>query len=268
MYINRNFLRAAGLGVGLSIVASSASAQAFDAVRLYGAARDMDGGTVGLAAIAARRYQGSDEHRYMVLPLLDYQWRSGWFAGTSNGIGFNFSGRPDISYGLRATADLGRKENRSAALAGLGNINPRPEFGGFFNYGIGRDIVLTSSLRYGAGDDRQGLLLDLGAVYSIRLAPQWRIGLGVAGTYANTEYTQTYFGIDSAQAGRSGYAPYSPGAGVRDVRANVALSYQLSPKMTLTGALSAVSLQGDAKRSPLVRDSRTVNAIVGVGYAF
>ncbi|MFM9887670.1 MAG: MipA/OmpV family protein, partial [Burkholderiales bacterium] len=128
--------------------------------------------------------------------------------------------------------------------------------------------VLTSSLRYGAGNDRNGLLLDLGAVYSISLAPQWRLGLGVAGTYANAEYTQTYFGVDAAQAGRSGYAPYSPEAGVRDVRANVALSYQLSPKVIFTGALSAVSLQGDAKRSPLVRDRSTVNAIVGVSYAF
>ena len=191
MFVNRHLLSAAGLGVGLSIVASTASAQAFDAVRLFGAARDMDDGTVGLAAIAARRYQGSDERRYMVLPLLDYQWRSGWFAGTSNGIGFNFSSRPDVSYGLRATVDLGRKENRSAALAGLGDIDPRPEFGGFFNYEIGRDMVLTSSLRHGAGNDRKGLLLDLGTVYSISLAPQWRIGLGVAGTYANTEYTQT-----------------------------------------------------------------------------
>lgn len=268
MSMTRHFLSAAGLGIGLSMVASTASAQAFDAVRLYGAARDTDGGAVGLAAIAARRYQGSDERRYMVVPLLDYQWRNGWFAGTSNGIGFNFSSRQEVSYGLRATADLGRKEHRSAALAGLGDIDPRPELGGFFNYGIGRDIVLTSSLRYGAGNDRNGLLLDLGAVYSISLAPQWRLGLGVAGTYANAEYTQTYFGVDAAQAGRSGYAPYSPEAGVRDVRANVALSYQLSPKVIFTGALSAVSLQGDAKRSPLVRDRSTVNAIVGVSYAF
>ncbi|MFM9888723.1 MAG: MipA/OmpV family protein, partial [Burkholderiales bacterium] len=182
MSMTRHFLSAAGLGIGLSMVASTASAQAFDAVRLYGAARDTDGGAVGLAAIAARRYQGSDERRYMVVPLLDYQWRNGWFAGTSNGIGFNFSSRQEVSYGLRATADLGRKEHRSAALAGLGDIDPRPELGGFFNYGIGRDIVLTSSLRYGAGNDRNGLLLDLGAVYSISLAPQWRLGLGVAGT--------------------------------------------------------------------------------------
>ncbi len=268
MRIDRSLLSAAGLYVGLSMFASTASAQAFDAVRLYGAARDMDGGTVGLAAIAARRYQGADERRYLVLPLLDYQWRNGWFAGTSNGIGFNFSNRPEISYGLRATADLGRKEDRSLALAGLGDINPRPEFGGFFNYGLGRNIVLTSSLRYGAGNDRQGLLLDLGGVYSISLAPQWRLGLGVAGTYANTEYMQTYFGVDATQARRSGYAPYTADAGVRDVRANVALSYQLNQKVTLTGALSAVSLQGDAKRSPVVRERNAINAIVGVSYAF
>ncbi len=268
MYIDRRFLKAAGLGIAFSMVASTSSAQSFDAVRLYGATRDVDGGTVGVAAIAARRYQGSDERRYMVLPLLNYQWRSGWFAGTSNGIGFNYSKRSDMSYGLRATVDLGRNENRSAALAGLGNINPRPEFGGFFNYGIGQDIVLTSSLRYGAGNDRKGLLLDLGAAYSISLVPQWRIGLGVAGTYANTEYTQTYFGVDTAQAGTSGYASYAPGAGLRDVRANVALSYQLSPKVTFTSAVSAVYLQDDAKRSPLVRDRNTVNAIVGLSYAF
>ena len=87
-------------------------------------------------------------------------------------------------------------------------------------------------------------------------------------TYANTEYTQTYFGVDAAQAGTSGYVSYAPGAGLRDVRANVALSYQLSPKVIFTSAVSAVSLQEDAKRSPLVRDRNTVNAIVGLRYAF
>jgi len=70
-------------------------------------------------------------------------------------------------------------------VAGMGNVNAAAEVGGFLNYSINRAFVLTSSSRYGTGVDRNGVLLDLGAVYSTEVAPRWRMGLGAATTYAN-----------------------------------------------------------------------------------
>jgi outer membrane protein len=261
-------LKMAALAAGLTLTTPLVFAQAFDAVRLYGAAPGSDGGTVGAAVLATRQYQGSDEHRNLLVPLLDYQWKNGWFAGTTNGIGVNLSSRQDLDYGLRVTADLGRAQSRSSALNGMGDIDAKPELGGFFNYALNPQMVLTSSLRYGSGNNSRGMLLDLGAAYARALAPQWRLGLGVAATFANAEYQQSYFGVDAVQSLSSGYAVYTPGAGLRDVRANVSVTYQLNPRTAITTAISASSLRGDAQNSPLTRQRDSATGIVAVSYGF
>jgi outer membrane scaffolding protein for murein synthesis (MipA/OmpV family) len=48
-------------------------ARAFGAVRWQAAAPSKDAGTIGVAAIAASEYQGSDKARTLLLPALDYQ---------------------------------------------------------------------------------------------------------------------------------------------------------------------------------------------------
>src|SRR5690606_26259659 len=117
----------------------------------------------------------------------------------------------------RLTADFGRDEDRSAALHGLGDIKARPEVGAFYNLQPTPHTFITTSLRYGAGQGRDGLLLDVGAGVNAQLAPAWRLGAGVSATWANANYTRSYFGIDAGQAARSGLAVYRPGAGIRDV---------------------------------------------------
>ena len=263
----RHVLRAA-IGLAFATSAASSFAQAFDAVQLYGAAPGEDGGLVGLAVIAGHEYQGSDERRTRLFPVLDYQWGNGFFAGLTNGIGFNFSKDSQAQYGLRVTANLGRDESRSAALAGLGDIDIRPELGGFFNYYVSREIFLTSSLRYGSGNDRRGMVVDFGAGYSTAIAPSWQLGAGVALSVVNEAYMQSFFGVVAAQASRSGYGVYTPSAGVRDVRANAALTYLVSPKLRITGAVSFSGLQGDAKASPIVRQVSTANGVLAATYAF
>jgi len=260
-------LRAA-LALALSSLSAGAFAQAFDAVRLYGAAPGEDGGLVGLALIYGREYQGAEERRTLVFPAIDYQWRNGWFAGTTNGIGYNFSDTPGVQYGLRVTADLGRSESRSPALAGLGDIDARAEFGGFFNYHLSREFFVSSSLRAGSGNDRKGVLLDLGAGYSTTLAADLRLGAGVALTVANQKYLQSYFGVDAAQSAASAYAAYTPSAGLRDVRVNTSLTYRITQRVGITGAVSLSALQGDAKDSPIVRRRSTANGVLAVTYAF
>ena len=251
-----------------AVMASGAHAQAFDAVRLYGAAADRDGGTLGLAVVAGHAYMGSDERRTRAYPAIDYRWASGWFAGTTNGVGYNFSRQAGVQYGVRLTADFGRDESRSAVLRGLGDVDARPEIGAFYNLQPTAHIFLTSSLRYGAGQGRDGLLLDLGAGLNAQVAPAWRLGAGVAATWANAAYTQSYFGVDAAQAARSGRGVYTAGAGVRDVRVSVSATYAITPRASATAALSYSRLQGDAARSPIVRDRAGVNGVLAVAYAF
>ena len=245
-----------------------AQAQGFDAVRLQGEPGSEGEGRAGLALIAGSKYLGSDERRYLLLPTIDYRWKNGWFAGVGNGIGYRFASSPQFQYGLRLAADFGRKEHRSDVLRGLGDISARPEAGAFFNMFVSRELSFSSSLRYGAGNDRKGLQLDLGAHYGVQLAPQWRLGGSLSTTYVNRHYMQDYFGITPEQSLRSGYAVSQVEGGVRDVRVGASLTHFINRDWAITGALSATSLQGDAKRSVIVRERNPVTGVLAVDYRF
>jgi len=256
------------LAVSLLAACNLAQAQAFDAVRLFGVPEGAGEGTVGVVAISAYEYTGSDERRMLLVPSVDYRWKNGWFAGVANGVGYLFPSRPDMQYGVRLTADFGRKDSRSDALTGMGDIEVRPEASVFFNYLPTREIFLTSSVRYGSGNDRGGLQLDLGAGYAKQLAPRWRGALGVAATWVNGDYLQEFFGVTPEQALASGYAVYGPGSGLRDVRLNASLNHFIDDRWSVTGAVTVGSLQGDAADSPIVFESTPVSGVVAVSYRF
>ena len=269
MRLNSLNLLASVIVLGAALAAPTVQAQAFDAVRLYGAASGRDLGLAGAAVVAGAAYQGSDKRRTMLLPLLDYQWANGWFAGTSNGVGYNFSTAKATDYGVRITADLGRPQSRSDRLRGMGDVDARAEFGTFFNTALTQQFSLTSSLRYGAGNGK-GLVLDLGAAYAIPLAAQWRLGVGVGASLVNASYMQSYFGVTSAQASASAsqYRVYKPEGGLRNMRVNAAATYLVSPRASVTVGVSANTLLGDAADSPLVRKKSIVSGLLAASYAF
>ncbi|MEY2687061.1 MAG: hypothetical protein RL375_1259 [Pseudomonadota bacterium] len=258
----------AALTLSATLAATTARAQAFDAVRLQGGAPGQDIGRAGAIMLVGSTYQGSDERRTLVLPVIDYQWANGWFAGVSNGIGYNFSGNRQMPYGLRLTADLGRQESRSTALQGLGDVKARVELGGFFNVALAPDISVTSSLRYGSGAGRTGLVVDLGAGFSTPVAAQWRLSVGAGISLANADYMQSYFGITTTQAAASGYRPYTAEGGVRNGRVSTTVTYLASPRVAVTAGLSSSTLLGDAADSPLVRRTSTLNGLLAAAYAF
>ena len=256
------------LAASFLVAAGAVQAQAFDAVRLYGDPSGDGAGTAGVAAVLGYRYMGSDERRTSVLPALEYRWKNGWFIGTTNGVGYKFSSDPSLQYGVRLTADFGRSENRSPVLAGMGDIKARPEIGGFFNFNFSREFNLTSSLRYGSGNDRRGAQLDLGVAYSLQLSPQWRTTLGVSTTLVNGSYMQSHFGVTPAQALTSQNPAYAAGSGLRDVRVNVSVTHFINAEWSLTGGVSSSSLQGDAKNSPIVRERTPITGLLALGYRF
>ena len=226
------------------------------------------GGVGGLTLIVKPEFAGAQDTRVTAVPTVEYQWANGFFAGVSNGVGYNFSTHPAMSYGARVTVDLGRKESLDASLQGMGNIAVRPELGLFANTYLSREWQLTSSLRYGSGTDRKGLVADVGAYYGMSITPGLRVTAGVAATWANAAYHQSYFGVSAAQASTSSYSIYTAGAGVRDLRASVSGLYAVAPRWYLVGTLSTSALQGDAKDSPLVQRKSGTSAWLTTSYSF
>ena len=231
-----------------------------------------DAGTIGAVAFSTPRYMGADESRTRTWPLVGYQWANGWFAGIT-GIGHAWSnGAPGQEHGqvwgLRLTAAPERKESDDAALKGLGDVDMQPEFGGFFMQKLGAGFSLQSALRYGAGNDHDGTLAELGLGWGTRIAGGTFVRLGVNADWADRNYMQTYFGVTPEQSTRSGYAEYDANAGLRDTRASLMLMQMFSRTTMGIVMVGQTRLQGDAASSPFVRDTTNTMAVAAMLYRF
>ena len=211
--------------------------------------------TMGLGMLNTARYIGSNERRYRVLPTLSAVWKNGWFAGLPRGVGYNFSTDSSTSYGLGLTVDMGRKQNASSALAGLGDVSVRPELGAFYSYSASKEVRLDTSLRYGSGLDRKGMLFNIGASYKLTLAADRYATFGLASTYANSSYMQTYFGVDAAQSASSGYAIYTPGSGIREVDLTASYTYKIDKNWSVITGTTLGKLGNAVKAAPMSRSN-------------
>lgn len=256
------------LALALLLPVGHLAAQMSGPPRLYARLLDRDVQTLGLVALHGPRYAGADESWTQARPFFDLQWRNGWFAGLPSGVGYDFSSLPFLNYGLRLTLDFGRSENRSDQLTGLGDVPRRPEAGGFVNMALSRTWSVASSLRYGGGADADGVVWDGGVQHSRVLAPGWRWGSGLGWTWANASWMQSYHGITAEQATRSIHPAYQASAGLRDLRLSQSLSWQVDTHWSLMASASLTRWMGDAKHSPLTRDSQTENLMVLLSYRF
>lgn len=220
---------------------------------------------VGIGAATGPAYLGSDERKTRATPLIAARWSNGWFAGTG-GIGYRFNAGEPLSWGLRVTLDPGRDESDAEALQGVGDTKARAELGAFASYAMARGVRLGASLRYGSGNDRDGLLMDVNLRGVLPVSESMRLTAGVAATFANRNAMQSQFGIDHSQSLNSGYLVYSPGGGLRDVSLQVAGMYSVSSQMSLMFGLTARTLMGDAKDSPLTRERTGVGGLISLSY--
>jgi MipA family protein len=223
---------------------------------------------VGLVGLIKPSYLGSDETQGRVLPSFAAYSSSGWFVSVTNGIGWNFGNGKTIDYGLRLTYDLGRDENDSSRLRGMGDVKPRAELGGFFNYDFNRNLTLKTSLRYGSGNDSDGVLMDTALNFGFPVIEGTFGVVGLSTTYANASYMRSYFGVSPTQSLASGYAVYTPGAGLRDTSLNVSLFSRFSSEWSGFARLGVARLDGDVRNSPISLKPNYTTFALGTSYKF
>jgi outer membrane protein len=73
-------------------------------------------------------------------------------------------------------------------------------------------------------------------------------------TYASEDYMDTYFGIDGADAARSGLRTFNADSEWKDVGVGVLVNHTFDSKWGLMGAVKYTKLLGDASDSPIVDD--------------
>ncbi|HWJ94967.1 MAG TPA: MipA/OmpV family protein [Telluria sp.] len=249
---------------------------------------------VGLGAQSAPRYEGAKSRKVNALPVLQIQWSNGIFV-SGMAAGMHLSSQPSMEFGPMLALQAGRTASGLSSnvggvdtsglptwgpptliryvsdnpLDGMDDIKTRLLGGAFFNYYVAPEWRLTSSVLYGAGNDRNGGKLDLGVQrLSAQVAAHHTLSLSAGVTVANRQYNSAYFGVSSAEALRSGHLGYYPKGGLKDVHVGARWNWALSPSWMLTSYLQAARLQGDAKDSPLVQRPTNVTVSTALAYRF
>lgn len=217
---------------------------------------------LGAAVISRPDYQGSSERTVMVLPLIDYAHKNGFYASTGVGIGYSFINTPQTQVGVRVIPQFGRDADKSAALRGMGDLDWGVEASAYATHYLTRNWVVGANIRGG----KHGGELDLGARYDTVIGPSTRMSLFGFTTAGNGTSQQTWFGVNATQALNSGYSVYAPGAGFRNIQGGISFNHFFAGRWFAIGGLSVGQLIGDAADSPIVRDKTHVNGFLALSY--
>lgn len=269
--------------LALAAASTAASAQTPATNPMPDGSRDM---YAGLGAVSRPRYEGADSQKVSALPVLQVQWSNGLFiSGMSAGM--HLSNRPTVEYGPLLTVHPNRDESGTGRIVdgvgvstsplhcartgnrldGMEDVSTRLEGGFFFNYYLAPEWRLTSSVLYGAGNDRDGARMELGVQrLAVQVAPQHTLSLNAGVTIVNDDYSRAYFGVTGTESWQSGNPPYRPGGGIKDVRAGVRWNWALTPSWMLVTNVQATRLVGSVRNSPLVE--RPTNVTVSAAFAY
>jgi outer membrane scaffolding protein for murein synthesis (MipA/OmpV family) len=172
------------------------------------------------------------------------------------------SARWRSSLGLRW--DSGRDEGSSEDLRGLGDVRGtlrmRLSLGYRFDGGWRAGSALTTDA-LGRGGGWQG---EVNAGRDWRLSPATTVGAGISMGFGGSRWQQNYFGVTPEQSANSGYAVYTPGAGLRDVGLSLGGRTELGGRWAVFFGSSVSHLVGPSAASPLVRERNGWGLSLGV----
>lgn len=235
--------------------------------------------TLGVGAGVRPTYEGSDRYVALPVPYIDVNYND-WLSFGRNGLNAYWS-KGNLRIGGGITSAEGRLDHDSHnplergddRLAGMGEIDRATGLRAFASYKLGRVNISGSVTRfYGSEhhDDprNEGLLVSIGAAIPFQITDKLTITTAVGATWADRKYTQTFFGVTEAQAKNSRFAPFAAGSGLKNVDADIGVSYHFNRHWSIQTLLQVKALSGDAARSPVTFSDTDASLITTINYHF
>lgn len=231
--------------------------------------------SLGAGAIYHPDYPGSDDYEVDAIPLVGINYRD-FIQLRGPALSVDFLGlsrsklAENLSFGALVKYDNGREADDNPVLRNLGDIDRGADGGLFAQYELGPVSFELTALQ-DLGTRHEGSLAEFQIEYGRMLTARLRAELGVAVSWADDDYTQSYFGISTTQAQASGLREFTAEGGLKDAGVAATVHYLFDEHWRITGRLAYRRLLGDAADSPLVEDEGAQNqgsAAVIVSYGF
>lgn len=211
---------------------------------------------LGLGPVISPDYEGSDDYNIKPLPLVSFRYKD-LIEIDNNHLRVNVFGldptvrKKHFKAGPQLKIDFGRNENDNPDLAGLGNIGTSVELGLFGSYSAGPTRTRIRFLHDVAGGHSGTRVI--GDVRLVMLKTDTTAVSGfISATWADNNYMDKFFSINTAQFLDSGMAAFNAGSGIKDAGIGVTANYKLSRRWAVLVHADYKRLLGDAADSPIV----------------
>ena len=234
---------------------------------------------VALAVGAVPDYMGSNEYTVGIAPagLVKFGESERFARLIATELSVNVLDSRNWSLGPVANYRVERDDVEDNVIDRMRAVDDTVEAGAFAGWTwIGDDdprhrFTTSAQFLHDVAGEHEGFIASVNARYFRPVTRPLTLSVGVNVTYGNSDYMETYFGVDSDNAARSGLRPFDADGGLRDVRIPIMAIYSLSPSWHIAGGLIYSKLVGDASDSPVVDDRGSSNQLfagLGVAYAW
>lgn len=234
--------------------------------------------TAGIAPVMGMAWQGSRDVALSIFPDIRLNKGEAIFVSVREGLGWNAINADGWKAGPLVKLRFGRDEKDggspfqiaggSDALRGMGDIGLAGEAGAFVEKRLGtrQQWRARAEVRQGFGG-HDGVVGDLSISYASR-AGKVLYTVGPRVTLATRDYVQTYFGVDGAQAQRTGLALARPDGGLVSYGMGATATRLLNRASAITAFAGIDRLGGEPGSTSLIRErGRRTQFTLGLGYA-
>lgn len=234
-------------------------------------------GSVLLGAGIVPEYDGSKDHESTPYAFASLRYGSYYLETQGLGLRANVSSLSNIEFGPIVKKGSGRDNGvTNKAVASMREVDASLDAGFFVKLPIDQQILFTRDelkleieFLSDVGDGHGGQTFDLAMSYSFIPVESLKVGTSFQLSYGSKEYNQTYFGVDSDNAMRSGLTQYKAESGLNSISVNTQAMYQLTEQFSLAGIIQYKQLVGEAAKSPIVkRGGETSQLTFGVAIAY
>lgn len=219
---------------------------------------------LGAGVMYAPKFEGSDEFKAVPVPFV-----SATFAGRVHvgglGVTVDVYETDGLSFGVKGGIEMGRDEDDSDDLRGLGDVDTGGVIGGVVGYKLGMFEFSAAIDKTVGGSD--GLTGTVGAKAS-HMYGRFLLSAGASATWADDNHMDAFFGVNAAQSARSGLDEFDAEAGFKRLDIEASVTYLLTENWTVHGQVGVGFLVGDAADSPIVKEEIQPSVLLGVGYKF
>ena len=182
------------------------------------------GGGIGVAP----DYEGSEDYELVPVPTGAAMFDNGMFVKL---VGLNLRANLIPSKTWRLGPMYNYRPSRSRVdnnrVDRMSNVSDANEIGGFGGFYYNNWFVFLEFLA-DTGDAHDGWLGTARGGYNHAASKSWRLSFGLSTTYASGGYMSTYFGVDGADAARSGLRTFNADEGLKDIAFDLGIACQFT----------------------------------------